>query len=123
MAERAARHGEMRVDHVEWAAAPESESPPEAHRQIRRHGRQVRDGELAAEEHGDAHDADAVFDDVPRQTERARGEDRDVVTAAGQLGRHRGHDHASAAADRGILIVAEQNLHADPFRRLRGRFG
>ncbi len=50
VAEGASRNGEMRIDDVKAAPASELHPAPEAHWQIRRHRRQVRDRELAAEE-------------------------------------------------------------------------
>jgi hypothetical protein len=109
----------VRVDHVEGPAATELESAPEAHRQVRGHRWNVRDGELAPEEHRHAHDAHAVLDAIRRKAEGPRSQNGDVVAAAGELGGHGRHDHAPATTNRRILVIAEQNLHADPFGKLR----
>ncbi len=106
--ERARRDDEMRVDHVERTA--EGETACEAARQIRKHRRQVGDGELTAEEDGRSHHLHPLIVAHRWQSCRA-GSERGHFVSPGELPGECGHHHTAAAAQRGILVVAEQDLH------------
>ena len=82
----------------------------EAARQVREHGRKVRDRELAAKEHRHAHDVHALVVGFGGEVAGARGEHRHFV-ATRELARQRGHHDAAAAAQRRVFVVTKEDAH------------
>jgi hypothetical protein len=104
------RHDEMGVDNVERATTRKLQSAREARRQVRKHGREVRDRKLFAKEHRHAHHAHAVFDAFRRQPASARRQHRHLMTQR-QLSSQRCHDDAATTAQRRVLVVTKKDFH------------
>ena len=109
VAERSGRHHEVRVDHVE-ARSLQRQSTNEAARQVREHGREVRDCELAAKEHRHAYHAHALIVGFRGEVAGARSEHCHFV-ATRQLARQRCHHDTAAAAEGRVFVVTKQDAH------------
>ncbi len=107
--QRSGRHDEVRVDHIE-ARPPQRGAAHEAARQVREHGRKIRDCELAAKEHRHTHDVHALIVGFGGEVAGARGEHCHFV-ATRELARQRCHYHAAPAAERGVFVVTKQDAH------------
>src|SRR4029078_12139496 len=92
------------------ARSPQCHAAHEAAWQVREHGREVRDCELAAKEHGCTYYAHALVVRFGGQVTGARSEHRDLV-ASGELTCQRRHHHTAAAAERRVFVVAKKNAH------------
>src|SRR5688572_10358230 len=107
--QRAARHDEVRVDHIE-PCARQRQAAREAARQICKHRWKICDGELAAKEHGHPHDVHTLVVGLRSELAGTRGEHRDFV-ATRKVAGQRGHHHAAPAAQRRVFVVTEEDAH------------
>jgi hypothetical protein len=88
---------------------PQCHAAHEAAWQVREHGREVRDCELAAKEHGCTYYAHALVVRFGGQVTGARSEHRDLV-ASGELTCQRRHHHtAPPLARAAVFVVAKKN--------------
>ena len=109
-ADGARGHREMRVDHVEGAAA-KLQAAQHGHRHIGEHRRKIGHRHLGSEEYRHADHTHAPIGLERREVPGPRGEDGHLVPA-GEFTGECGHDDAAPAAERRILVIAEQDPQA-----------
>jgi hypothetical protein len=103
---------EVSVDQIVAIPGDHPASAQDAHDQIGEHRRDVRRRHPPPSKHGHTNDADSVLDDVSGKSEGARREDGHFVPLREGFCEH-GIDDTAPAAERRILVVAEQDSHGD----------
>ena len=123
---RPGRDHEVSIHDVEAVAgAAQAARAPGRRRQVAEHGRHACHCEFFPQQHGRSLDPDSIFDRLRGQSERLRRQHRHLV-ALGEFACQRRHDRAATAAERRVLIVAEENpqdLSAPRVRVCRARSG